>query len=51
MATPLRRPNSMELEHVTVGEVTPTVYIKQTNNVIDESIQKSEVLYKYKHAS
>ncbi|KAL5259020.1 hypothetical protein ACHWQZ_G009479 [Mnemiopsis leidyi] len=40
------RPASLELEHVTVGEVTPTVYVKDKNDVIDESIQKSETVLK-----
>ncbi|XP_063680823.1 uncharacterized protein LOC134816042 isoform X3 [Bolinopsis microptera] len=40
------RPCSLELEHVTVGEVTPTVYVKDKNDVIDESIQKSESVLK-----
>ena len=30
---------------MTVGEVTPTVYIKDSQHIIDESIQKSEVGY------
>ena len=37
------------LEHVTVGEVTPTVYVKDKNDVIDESIQKSEVRLNFKY--
>eukprot|EP00116_Pleurobrachia_bachei_P007688 sb/3467950/ len=37
---------SLEVEHVTIGEVTPTVYVKDRNDIVDESIQLSESVLK-----